>query len=635
MQAIATSTTGNPSDGRISEAVAGRFVRHRGPVTCVVGIPGKNAAVSAAYDSAVAYVDLEARTLELMGYHDHLVNAVTVNPQGTKVASSSSDYSICIWDLASRRPERVLRGHGDDVNGFAWISDRRGASVSHDNRVYVWNLETGAVVKILEGHEKYAMSVDCADGKIYSAGDDMTLRQWDAETGELLRTWGPFEVETDTCAIDSRNGRVILGADDGCLRIFDIASGELVREVEAHRSGIKKVAVSPVTGDVVSAAYDQRLLVWDARTFALLTELTPDRGTWERSINWTPDGRRILAGTFDGTVLVWDAASGSKLAEIGRGDGASGDASPGNLCFNEVSADEHGETALVSDDGFVRLARLTARQAEVIARVEPASGRVLMNAVTLDGDRVLAGAHDQKVHIFHRRDAALGGEIEVDLGEGPINCIRVSHHPGSDGDAFAGCYSGALVRLGATGEIKARWRFHDGAVKALVVHPTEALGVSCSADGGAFSWTLDGELVARYPGHVAIADDVDLDPGGERMVTVSRDFSLVVYDLRSGRILHSLSLGKRSPKSVCFWDRDTVIVGNYWGYLLRYDLATESVTRRRIAENGISSLSRSGAYVAASSYDGGVYLLRPDDLEVVNVLRAMVQKIAPPISLLS
>ena len=30
----------------------------------------------------------------------------------------------------------------------------------------------------------------------------MTLRVWDLETGRQLSLWGPFENETDTCAID-------------------------------------------------------------------------------------------------------------------------------------------------------------------------------------------------------------------------------------------------------------------------------------------------------------------------------------------------------------------------------------------------------------------------------------------------
>ncbi len=602
----------------------GPFVRHRGPVTCVVGIPGRRAAVASGYDSAVSYIDLEARTIELMGYHDHLANSITADAEGNRAASCSSDYTIYLWDLERRCLERPLLGHWDDVESFAFVDHNTGVSASRDCRIFVWDLMTGAVRRIIDKHEKDVLSVEVADGKIYSSGDDMTLRQWDLATGELLRTWGPFEQETDTCAIDRLHGRVILGADDGYIRIFDNRSGEAVREIEAHASGIKKVAVSPVTGDILSAAYDQRILIWGAESLTIDVELERRPATWERSLNWSPDGRQILAGTFDGTVLVWDAASGRCLDEIGVDQ-----AVPGNACLNDLAANATGDVVLVSDDGCLRLASLEPGHAALRGTLEPSSGRVLMNAVARNDRRglVVAGAHDQKVHLFHLGDDGLSDETVVRLDEGPINCIRFANHPGYEDNFFVACYSGAIVRMSAAGEVLAKLRLQDGAVKALRIHPHQPLGVSCSADGEALAWTLEGEVTARYHGHIAIADDIDIDPTGERVATVSRDFTLKVYELATGRLLDSLSLGHRSPKSMLFWDHDTVLVGNYWGELYRFDLASGTVRHLWIAANGLSALARSGEHVMATSYDGSIYLVRPNDLEVQNSLTVMVQKV--------
>jgi WD40 repeat protein len=155
------------------------------------------------------------------------------------------------------------------------------------------------------------------------------------------------------------------------------------------------------------------------------------------------------------------------------------------------------------------------------------------------------------------------------------------------------------------------------------------MGVSCSADGALLSWSFDGELLRRFAGHMAIVDDVDIEPTGEMIVSVSRDFSAKVYRLADGLMLHSFSLGRRSPKGVCFLDPRTVIVTNYWGALLRIDLDTGNVLTRSIAENGISAVARSGDHLAAVSYDGVVYLVRPDDLQVVNSLRLMRQRLEP------
>lgn len=627
MQTRATDTAAPPTPTGSERWGAESFTRHRGPITCVAGIPGTRAAVTSGYDSAVSFVDLAGGRIELLGYHGHLGNRIVVNPSGTRAASCSSDYTICLWDLSNRRPERVLRGHWDDVEDFAFIDDHTGISASRDHRLLIWDLDTGAVIRTIEEHEKDVLSVEFAAGKIYSSGDDMTLRQWDLATGRMLRMWGPFEHETDTCAIDPLHGRVILGADDGCIYVFDSESGEPVHRIEAHASGIKKVAVSPATGDVLSAAYDQRLLLWDADTFELAVELERHPATWERSLNFSPDGGQVLGGTFDGTVLVWDAGSGARVAEIG----AEGPVA-GNACLNDVSANAAGELAVVSDDGYVRLGRLTAEEAAWTAQVEPVAGRVLANAVTLEDDPpvVVVGSHDHKLHLFRRAGGGLADEVEVALGEGPVNCVRAAHHPGHEGECFVACYSHAVVRVSPDGEILGKIRVHEGAVKALRLHPTETLGVSCGADGLLLSWDFDGRLLKRFHGHMAIIDDVDLDPTGELLASSGRDFTLKVYELASGKMLHSIDTGRQSPKSVCFWDRETVVVGNYWGFLIRADLASGTVTRSRIAPNGISALSRSGEHLVASSYDGALYLVSPDDLRVVSTLRAMVQKADEP-----
>src|SRR6185312_9282167 len=212
-------------------------------------------------------------------------------------------------------------------------------------------------------------------------------------------------------------------------------------------SGIKKVAVSPVTGDILSAAYDRRIRIWRARDFTSIAELDSLPSVWERSLNWSPDGTQVVAGTFDGTVAVWASADGSRIHP------RTSAAEKGNCCFNEVSADGGDDAALVSDDGLIRLIRLSPHSARLAATVEPAGGRILMNAVTMDDDSglVVTGTHDHTLHIFRRRADSLVGEIQVRLGEGPLNSIRIAHVPGYQHEIFAACYSGAIVRCSPDG----------------------------------------------------------------------------------------------------------------------------------------------------------------------------------------
>jgi len=616
---------GERSMNEASGSGAEVFSRHRGPITCVAAIPGTRRAVTSGYDGAVGVVDLASGRIELLGYHDHLVNRIAVNDSGTLAASCGSDYDVMLWDLRRGELVRVLHGHADDVEDFAFAGNGLGVSVSRDWRVLVWNLETGAIVRVLSGHERDVLCVACHDGRIYTSGDDMTLRVWDLASGRLQRLWGPFRHETDSCAVDAIRGRAILGCDDGALRVFDIASGELLREIAAHASGIKRVAASPTTGALLSAAYDQRVLVWDPETFALQRELEPRPATWERSLNWSSDGRSIVAGTFAGTVLEWDATSGRCTTEAGL-DGR------GNACLNEVSANASGEIVAVSDDGVVRVGRLTAGEARWTVQRVPDGGSVLMNAVTLDDThgRVISGAHDHRLRMWQRADGALHEEISVALGEGPINSVRVARLGGAEGEAFVACYSGAIVRVDMQGAIRQKFAAHDGAVKAVRLHPRQPLGVSGAADGTLVSWRFDGALQQRFPGHMSIVDDLDIDPGGRRVASVGRDFTLKLHDLDSGRLLESYSLGRKSPKGVCFFDDNTVVVTTYWGELFRLDIPSGEMIHAQIAENGISSAVRCGEYLAAASYDGAIYLVDPRELSVVNTLRVMRQRLQAP-----
>jgi WD40 repeat protein len=347
--------------------------------------------------------------------------------------------------------------------------------------------------------------------------------------------------------------------------------------------------------------------------------LQPVASAWERSFNWSPDGTQIFAGTFDGTVVGWCTSDGRKLLEIGS--------EGGNACLNEVAC-AGGRVAAVADDGVVRLGQVSSHHSAWVARREPRDGRVLANAVTVDASTgiVVAGFHDQTLRLF-----APGDDLEeiatFDLREGPINSVRTMlverrcH-------IFAACYSGRVVRVADDGEVLAKFEAHEGAVKALRLLPDRQLGVSCSADGSTYGWSLQtGERQLVFPAHTAIVNDLDVDPAGERLATVGRDFVLNVYSLASGRLLQAHGLGRRSPKSVLFAARDVVIVGDYWGHLIRVSLSDGTVVRRRIAQNGISSLCRGGpGEILASSYDGAIRLVDVASATVTGELQAMRQR---------
>jgi len=603
------------------------FLRHRGPVSCAIQVPGSTTILTSGYDNAVALFDTASLNVTLLGYHAHPVNRVSISKSGRYGVSASADHNLYLWDLADNKLLQVLKGHNGDVEDFVFINDELGASVSRDWRIILWDLKTGAIKRILSGHDKDVTSISYFDTRLYTTGEDKTLRIWDLQSGKLLTIIGPFNTGTCACATDAKNNRFILGTDDGMIQSFNIKTRQLITKRKGHHSAIKKIAVSPENGDILTVAYDQKILLWDAITLRQKQALTAHNSLWERSLHWSDDGTQIMGGTFDGTVLIWDAHSGECAQELGK------DVEDcGNACFNDVTSQGNEQITLVSDDGYVRVGILSEKSAQWQQSVEPDSGRVLMNAVTFCPIRkhVITGARNQHLYLFDNHRQMLKQKLSIELNEGPINCIKTSTLEGYQGEMFVACESGILAHLSADGQLLNKIPAHENPIRALALHPMRAVGVSCCNGGALTSWNYNAKVLKEYVGHSAIIDAVDIDPSGRFIASAGRDFTLKIHGIDDGTLYHNIPLGRRSPTSLCFVSPHVVLVTNYWGEVLRVSLQSGSITRQTVSHNGISSITRHGDHYALSSYDGSVYLIEQNQLTVLNSLRSMTQQIQAP-----
>ena len=67
-----------------------------------------------------------------------------------------------------------------------------------------------------------------------SASGDKTLRIWDLESGESLRTLEGHTDPVNAVAVTSDGRRALSASEDKTLRIWDLESGESLRTLEGH-----------------------------------------------------------------------------------------------------------------------------------------------------------------------------------------------------------------------------------------------------------------------------------------------------------------------------------------------------------------------------------------------------------------
>src|SRR5207237_153324 len=146
--------------------------------------------------------------------HGFLVNTVAFAPDGKVLASAGGlGFGVCLWDAATGRPLHQL-SVPRRVSSLAFSPDGKllftgdplslidAATGNEDGAVCLWDVATGKELRALRGHDKSVTAVVFAPGGkvLASAGDDREARLWEVATGKPLRRLKGHEAEVFSVA---------------------------------------------------------------------------------------------------------------------------------------------------------------------------------------------------------------------------------------------------------------------------------------------------------------------------------------------------------------------------------------------------------------------------------------------------
>ena len=123
--------------------------------------------------------------------HTKRVSSVSWHPDGTKLASGSTDCTVRIWDMTLDSSEciAICRGHTDCVNTVQWNpSGTKLASGTDDRTIRIWDIVTWKCLRIPQDHTRFVLSIGWhPSGKWIASGSydsyDKTIRIWELMAG--------------------------------------------------------------------------------------------------------------------------------------------------------------------------------------------------------------------------------------------------------------------------------------------------------------------------------------------------------------------------------------------------------------------------------------------------------------------
>jgi WD40 repeat protein len=176
-------------------------------------------------------------------------------------------------------------------NGFAIIWDpttRKGLDT-----LSVSASKGGALMKV-----RYS-----PDGNwIVSSGSDMTMRLWEASTGDSVRSF-PIRQKEPLSLRFSPDSKHVLSAGDSVADEWDVSTGSLVREIR-YGALVYEANYSPSGTMIVTAGSDSVARIWDARTGVLLGSLLGHTDI-VTSASFSHDGTKVVTASRDSTIRIW------------------------------------------------------------------------------------------------------------------------------------------------------------------------------------------------------------------------------------------------------------------------------------------------------------------------------------------
>jgi WD40 repeat protein len=463
--------------------------------------------------------------------HNDWVYAVAFSPNGQRIASSSADETIQIWDAQTGiQIGKPLLGHTDEVRSVAFSPDgQRIISGSKDKTVRLWDTQTGIQIgSPLEGHRDGVASVKFSpDGqRIISGSLDKTVRIWDVNTG--IQIGSPLEghtAEVNSVAFSPDGQRIVSGSFDKTVRLWDVNTGKPISSpLKGHEAIISSVAFSPDGQSIASSSMDKTVRLWNTKTGKLIRTLKHDAVVW--TVSFSPDSKSIVTGSADKTVRRWDVNTGDPIGNplLGHTEDISA----------VVFSPDGQHIASSSMDKTVRL--WDAKNETPIDKLFAGHTAVVKSvAFSPDGQQIVSGSMDKTVRLWNAKNGK------------PVGNPLTGHTKGVTSVAFSP--DGQHIVSGSTDKTMRLWNAKNGKpvgdpltghtdeVWAVAFSPDGQYIVSGSTDKTVRLWnTKNGKPVSNpLTGHTSWVTSVAFSPDGQRLASGSKDRTMHLWNAENGK----------------------------------------------------------------------------------------------------
>ena len=437
------------------------------------------------------YIDLVVSNVKPDGskiYEWPAVFSLSFSPDGKTLATGHRDTTVRLWDVETRTPKVIFKGHTDFVRGVCFGPDGKTlVSGSWDKTVRLWDVTTKKHKITLKGHTHHVNNVAYSiDGSTIASSSWRIdgVKLWDATIGEYKTTLTRHTPPVNSVTYAPDGSTIASGHEDSKVRLWDAATRKLKKTLIGHTDKVRDINFSPDGKTLASGGHDNVVRLWDLETEKQIKTFTGHTNTvgypnYVKSVTFGPNGRK-LATASGLEVWLWNVITGEHKATL------------------------NGHTGEVW-----------------IVRFSP------------DGKTIATGSSDKSVRLW---DIATGKQKAILAGHS-LSVGSLCFSPDGKTLASGAAYDGLRLWNVETGQPKAILKGHGSNVRSLSFSPDGRTLASGGADKTVRLWDVaTGHHKATLIGHIDGVRSLSFSPDGKTLASGSSDGTILLWDLTSSRI---------------------------------------------------------------------------------------------------
>jgi WD40 repeat protein len=421
-QALATASDGKTVkfwDLQTGECI-GTLVNYSRKVWAVAFSPDGQRLATASDDCTVKLWSVATgECLQTLQEHTQMVWLVSFSPNGQTLVSASDDGTVRLWSADTGQCLRTLKTHSNWVLSVVFDTEGEQLISGHqDGQIRLWHRGVGDCLKVFQGHSSPVSAVvllpqrteptgsnhqplsQCADRELNaqllaSCGDDRTIKLWDLNRGECLKTLWGHQGWVQSIAVSPDSNMLASGSHDYTVKLWDWRSGECLQTLEGHIHRVKTVAFSPQGDLLASGSDDHTIKLWEVATGVCLCTLVGHQD-WVLAIAFSPAGDWVASASGDRTLKLWEVQTGECLRTLVGHD---------HRIRSVVFSPNGNRLASGSDDHTVKV--WDVKTGTCLQTLTGHQGTVWSVVFSLDGQLLASGSEDETIRFW-----------QVETGEG-------------------------------------------------------------------------------------------------------------------------------------------------------------------------------------------------------------------------